>query len=132
MAPFDSAATEVETTVAATVKPMTRRQKLERWVQVLREQYCNVLLANLRRIEYMNEQQFNAAREDNSILTAAANDPVLKEAGLQNDTVGEARRFFELTSGQLHSMTCFCLSASESTGKEAAARIERSASYNNL
>ena len=38
----------------------------------------------------------------------AFNDPVLRAAGLRDDSYGEAKRFFELTDRQLHWLVCYC------------------------
>jgi hypothetical protein len=37
--------------------------------------------------------------------------PLLRAAGLENDTYGEAKRFFELSDGQLHRIVCYTVSA---------------------
>jgi hypothetical protein len=47
-------------------------------------------------------------REDNSPLTVAFEDPVLRSAGLKDDTFGEAARFFELSDWELHTALCYC------------------------
>jgi hypothetical protein len=47
-------------------------------------------------------------RGDGSPISVAFEDPVLRAAGLENDNYGEAKRFFELTDGQLHEIICYC------------------------
>ena len=47
-------------------------------------------------------------RCDNSAISVAFSDPLLRSAGLESDTYGEAKRFFELSDGQLHPIVCFC------------------------
>ena len=47
-------------------------------------------------------------RGDGSPISVAFEDPVLRAAGLENDSYGEAKRFFELTDRQLHKVICYC------------------------
>jgi serine/threonine protein kinase len=49
-----------------------------------------------------------AMRGDSSPMSVAFDDPVLRAAGLENDSYGEAKRFFKLTDGQLHEIICYC------------------------
>ena len=35
-------------------------------------------------------------------------DPVLRLQGMQSDTYGEAKRFFELSDRALHNIVCYC------------------------
>ncbi len=63
-------------------------------------------------------------RADNSPLTVAFQDPVLRASGLASDNLGEAIRFFELSDRQTHRMLCTCMHGfSMSAGQ--AARIVR-------
>ena len=47
-------------------------------------------------------------RSDDSPISVAFEDPMLRAAGMKDDSYGEARRFFELTDGQLHEVICYC------------------------
>jgi len=49
-------------------------------------------------------------------FSVAFNDPVLRVAGMKNDTYGEAKRFFELSDMQLHSIVCLHASRSAKNG----------------
>ncbi len=49
-----------------------------------------------------------ALREDNSPLTVAFQDPVLRAEGLQSDRYGDVLKFFELSDGELHHIVCYC------------------------
>jgi hypothetical protein len=118
--PFDSATPDAGVKVVT----MTRLQKFQRWIEVLRQR-GEERIANLRRLEYRDAATTAVYREENSILTVAANDPVLKDAGLKNDTVGEAKRFFELQDYELHSMSCNCIYEDTSTGTQAANLLQR-------
>ena len=62
----------------------------------------------LRETEYQPEGVRALLREDGSAISIAFQDQVLRDAGLKDDSYGEARRFFELTDGQLHEVICYC------------------------
>ncbi|TJX31685.1 MAG: hypothetical protein E5W21_30815, partial [Mesorhizobium sp.] len=66
-----------------------------------------------------------AARADGSPISVALEDPLLKAAGLRNDTYGEALRFFELSDWQLHEIVCSCHVGATMQSKWAAARVRR-------
>ena len=86
---------------------LSRSERLERWAQLL-ERNPERRLATLRETEYQSEHVRALMREDGSALSVAFLDPVLRDAGLKDDSYGEARRFFELTDGQLHEVICYC------------------------
>jgi hypothetical protein len=87
--------------------PMSRRERLLRWAEVL-EQFPNRHLSTLHQTEYQSEAGREIMRADNSPITVAFKDPVLRAAGMENDTYGEAKRFFELTDRELHKVICYC------------------------
>ena len=58
-------------------------------------------LNTLRETEYKPVKERSALRQDNSPLTVAFEDPVLRSAGLTNDTFGEVARFFGLSHWRL-------------------------------
>jgi hypothetical protein len=66
------------------------------------------MLKTLTSVEYAPPHMRSPMREDNSSLSVAANDPVLREEGLRNDTYGEAMRFFELNHADMHKLVCRC------------------------
>jgi hypothetical protein len=47
-------------------------------------------------------------RGDSSPISVAFEDPVLRATGLESDSYGEAKRFFELSDRQLHEIICYC------------------------
>ncbi|TWB13604.1 hypothetical protein FBZ99_105475 [Rhizobium sp. ERR 1071] len=47
-------------------------------------------------------------RADNSPLSVAFADQLMQEAGLKDDSYGEAKRFFELSDNHLHKLVCHC------------------------
>ena len=88
-------------------RAMLRSERLERWAQLL-EQDPQKRLRTLRETEYQPEGVRALLREDGSAISIAFQDRVLREAGLKDDSYGEARRFFELTDGELHEVICYC------------------------
>jgi hypothetical protein len=86
---------------------LSRRERLERWAELL-EQEPEQRLRALHGIEYGSTSERAAYRADGSPLSVAYGDPVLRAAGLAGDTVGDAAEFFGLSHEQLHFLLCFC------------------------
>jgi hypothetical protein len=62
-------------------------------------------------------------REDDSPISVAFSDPVLRFQGMADDTYGEAKRFFDLTDRELHHILCHCHVGDTMSAGAAAARI---------
>jgi hypothetical protein len=103
---------------------LSKNELLERWALAL-EKRKGARLQTLRETEYKPKKQQSALREDNSPLTVAFEDPVLRSAGLANDTFGEAARFFGLSHWRLHEAVCSCLSGETVAAEVVAARVRR-------
>ncbi|ATU94598.1 hypothetical protein [Phyllobacterium zundukense] len=86
---------------------MSRSERLERWVELL-ERHPGRRLSTLHQTEYQPARERAAMRSNGSPISVAFADPVLRAAGLENDSYGEAKRFFELTDHQLHRVICYC------------------------
>ncbi len=86
---------------------MSKRQRLERWAEVL-ELAPQCYLRSLYETEYGSQPRRYALREDNSPLTVAFQDPVLRAEGLRSDQYGDALEFFELPDDELHHIVCYC------------------------
>ena len=86
---------------------MSRRERLERWAEVL-ERNPHHLLTTLHQTEHQLASARNALRADNSPISVAYYDPGLRAAGLAGDTYGDARQFFDLTDRELHDVICYC------------------------
>jgi hypothetical protein len=86
---------------------MDRAQRLDRWSKLL-ERDANRSLIALAGTEYRPPRERDAMRSDGSPLSVAFEDSILREEGLQNDTYGEAKRFFEVSDEQLHEIVCYC------------------------
>lgn len=109
---------------------LTSKERLELWAQRLdREpQRC---LNTLGEIEFAPRSERPCMRSDNSPLTVAYEDPVLRASGLKSDTLGDAISFFDITEGDAHYILCSCMNGSTMTAARAAQRV-RSISYNTL
>jgi hypothetical protein len=100
---------------------MTRQEKLLRFAELVRttpNQF--VIFSNL---EHYYPHQWDGIRMDHSAFAMAALDPVFRNAGLRDDTVGSAVRFFELSRDELHAFSCDC--GGIITNDFMAARIEK-------
>lgn len=88
-------------------REMTRRERLERWAESL-EHSPRPFLKTLHETEYRPMADRLALRDDDTPISVAFADPILRAAGMENDSYGEARRFFKLSDHQLHDLVCFC------------------------
>ena len=88
-----------------------------------------VRLRTLRETEYRPAKEQSALRQENSPLTVAFEDPVLRSAGLTNDTFGEVARFFGLSHWQLHEVVCNCHFGETVAAEVVAARVRRLRSF---
>ena len=89
-----------------TIPSLSRRDRLERWVEALARQSAQ--LRAIPEVEYGPRREQDARRADHSPLTVAYEDPVLRSAGLRGDTIGDAAEFFGLSHAQLHHLVCYC------------------------
>src|SRR3546814_13396884 len=79
---------------------MSRRERLERWAELLEQHPGSVGV--LHETEYQPRFVRDALRADESPLTVAFRDPVLRFQGLTGDTYGDAVRFFDLSDSEAH------------------------------
>ena len=105
---------------------MSKRQRLERWAEVL-ELAPQRYLRSFFETEYMSRRRRYALREDNSPLTVAFQDPVLRAEGLKSDRYGDVLKFFELSDGELHHMVCYCHHGPTMAPRAAATRVRAAA-----
>jgi hypothetical protein len=85
---------------------LLRRERLYRFADVLDRFRGRVTL--LTQAEYLPESERMLLRDDQSPLTLAFNDPVLRAEGLEGDHYGDAVRFFQLTQWEAHELLCDC------------------------
>lgn len=86
---------------------MSRRQRLERWAELLEQQPERRLCA-IEGTEFGARREREAKRADNSPVSVAFEDPVLRAEGLGGDRVGDAIAFFGLSESELHRLVCYC------------------------
>ena len=101
---------------------LSKKERFERWALAL-EKRKGTHLRTLRETEYRTAAERPALCQEHSPLTVAFEDPVLRSAGLQNDTFGEAARFFGLTHWQLHDLVCSCNFGETVAAETVAARV---------
>ncbi|MGE5538517.1 MAG: hypothetical protein ACM30I_07850 [Gemmatimonas sp.] len=108
----------------STAQPkMSRRERLERWAAVL-EQHGNRRLKSLMRVEFLTEEERRPLRDDNTPLSIALADPVLREQGLGSDCYGDAVGFFELNRDEAHYLLCDCHYHGSMTASDVAGRVQ--------
>jgi hypothetical protein len=100
---------------------LLRRERLSRLADVLDQFRGPVSL--LSGVEYLPESERMLLRNDQSPLTVAFNDPVLRAEGLQGDRFEDAIGFFQLTRWEAHELFCDC----HYTGPISSAMIARRA-----
>jgi hypothetical protein len=86
---------------------LSRQQRLQRWSELLARE-PDRLLNTFPQTEYMDAEVRTSMRCANSALTVAFEDPVLREAGLTDDTYGTGKKFFELSDRHMHWILCYC------------------------
>lgn len=101
-----------------------RRARLERLAEIL-ERDPGRSFTTLEEIEFVPRRMRSGIRADNSPLSFAYADPVLRASGLGNDTFGEARRFFELSTGEAHHLLCSCVNGRTVKAGPTAKRLRR-------
>lgn len=88
-------------------RALSRSERLERWAELL-ERNPHRRLSTLHETEYQPARVRATMRSDGTPISVAFEDPVFRAAGLENDSYGEAKRFFELSDEQLHKVICYC------------------------
>ena len=86
---------------------MSKQQRLLRWADLL-ERQANRVLTSLMEVEYVPPQDRAEMQVDNSALSVAFEDPVLRAEGLKSDKFGDAVNFFELSQEEAHWVVCYC------------------------
>jgi hypothetical protein len=102
--------------------PMTRVERLERWAEALDREPDRVL-TSIEEIEWKPEAERRAMRADDTALTVALEDPVLRAEGLASDRLGDAMAFFRLTDADAHFALCSCIYGQSMQAGVAARRV---------
>lgn len=101
---------------------LSPEERLERWAVAL-ERCKDARLRTLHETEFAPRAERLMMRADKSPLTVAFEDPILRSAGLRDDTFGEGARFFKLSDWELHSILCYCHFGEEISASDTAARV---------
>ncbi|MCF4128841.1 hypothetical protein [Methylobacterium sp. SyP6R] len=101
-----------------------RRARLERFAEIL-ERDPGRSFITLEEIEFVPRKMRAGIRADNSPLAFAYADPVLRASGLAGDTFGDARSFFELSTGEAHNLLCSCVNGRTVKAGPTAKRLRR-------
>jgi hypothetical protein len=101
---------------------MSRTEKLQHWAELL-DREPNRSLYTFFETEYESPAERAALQRDNSAVSVAFEDPVLRATGLKDDTYGEAKRFFELSDWELHRIVCYCHYGATMSARTAASAV---------
>jgi hypothetical protein len=99
----------------------SRSERLRRWSKLLEDH--PEPLATLEGTEHYSGNVRDRMSKPGSALSVAFADPLLRSAGLEGETYGAAKRFFQLTDGQLHYIVCHCHVGSQMSGRATARRV---------
>ncbi len=110
---------------------MSKQQRLERWAEAL-ELAPQRHLRSLYETEYTSPRRRYALRQENSPLTVAFQDPVLRAEGLRSDRYGDALKFFKLSHGELHHIVCYCHHGPTMAPRAVATRVRSAAGRTEL
>ena len=86
---------------------MSRQDRLRRWASLLDEDPTR-FLRPLYRVELYADSERDKLRGDNTPLSVAYADPVLRREGLGSDRLGDSGGFFDLTPHDMHLLVCDC------------------------
>jgi hypothetical protein len=120
--PLAELQTIADVKIAEPTAPMSREQRLQRWIEVL-EANGNRKLRSLYQIEYLSAQERREYCSNSSPLVVAYEDSVLRAEGLKSDRVGDCLAFFQITERQVHHAFCSCHVGSTFSARDAAARL---------
>jgi len=104
------------------VPVLSKRERLDRWAELL-EREPDRVLRTLDEIEWKPKAVRHAMRADDSALTVAFDDPVLRTAGLVSDRFGDAVNFFQISEHDAHIVLCSCHGGEFMRAEEAARRV---------
>ena len=100
----------------------TRDERLRRWAELLRKVGSRPLKP-LMWVEFYSGGQRSRLRRDDSPISVAFADPLMRAAGLPGDTLGDAQLFFGLSDEQAHELLCDCHYRGSMTGRSVGHRV---------
>jgi hypothetical protein len=120
--PFLDLKVVADVTPAESRASLSREERLARLAEVL-ERDPHRRLRPLQEIEWKLPHERRALRTDESPLTVAYEDPVLRTEGLAGDRLGDVMDFFQLSEHEAHVAFCSCHLGSSFKAKVAATRV---------
>lgn len=108
---------------------LSRRERLLRWAELLKQQDRR-LLQPLKFVEFYAPPERRRLRGDQTPLAVAYADPTLRAAGLAGDTLGHAQAFFGLSDDEAHFLVCDCHWHGRMTGGAVSRRVRAVANPN--
>jgi hypothetical protein len=104
-------------------RALSRTERLQRWAELLdRDPYRR--LNTFFETEYASDTDRASLRREDSPISVAFADRVLRAAGLADDSYGGAKKFFDVSDWELHRVVCYCHYVAAVSAKDAA-RIVR-------
>jgi hypothetical protein len=120
--PLSELSTVADVKVPKQTPALSKRERLDRWIELL-ERDPDRVLRTLDGIEWKPKAERLAMRADNSALTIAYADPVLRAEGLASDRFGDAVKFFDISEHDAHIVLCSCHGGESMRAEEAARRV---------
>jgi len=103
---------------------LSRRERLERWAELL-ERQPKRRLRSLGEIEFTPEEKRPELRSDESPITVAFEDPILRADGLKGDRLGDAMEYFDLSERSAHRLLCSCMNGWSMEASVTARKVRR-------
>lgn len=108
---------------------LSRHERLMRWVDLL-ERQPKRRLRSLGEIEFTPEEKRPELRSDDSPITVAFEDPILRADGLKGDSLGDALEYFGLSERSAHRLLCSCMNGWSMEASLSARKVRRIAHPN--
>jgi hypothetical protein len=120
--PLSELSTVADVKIPKQTPALSKRERLDRWIELL-DRNPDRVLRTLDEIEWKPKAERLAMRADNTALTIAYSDPVLRAEGLASDRFGDAVRFFDISEHDAHIVLCSCHGGESMRAEEAARRV---------
>jgi hypothetical protein len=86
---------------------MSKKEKIIKWASLVYNHSRRIRM--LHDLEYMTPEQLRTVDTTDTIYSIAGKDPALQAAGLAGTSVSANKEFFNLSSNELHHISCDCL-----------------------
>jgi hypothetical protein len=99
--------------------PLDRNGRLKRWADLL-DRNPDQRINLVQELEFATRTAQVQMRANDSALSLAYADPLMRSLGLNGDRVGDGQAFFGLNDSQTHRLLCSCLHGEAMRAGEAA------------